>query len=183
MNRLKSTLTILAAAATVSAPRRSWPSKRPHQPARDGQRRPRRRTGDGRLRAALREVAQGRPARAKSGAAWCPSARSGARARTRRRCSSRRSRSTVGDTTIPAGAYTLFTAAQGRRHGQLIVSKQIGQWGETYDEKQDLARIDLKKETLDAPVDQFTMTHHEGRGGQRGLMMKSPGRTRGIPCR
>ena len=103
-------------------PRRRHPGRhhaapgpaRPHQPARDRQRRPRRRTGDHRLRAALREIAQGRPARAKSGAAWCPSTRSGARARTRRRSSSPRCRD-VGDKEIPAGAYTLFSTAQGRR--------------------------------------------------------------------
>ncbi|HMD55665.1 MAG TPA: DUF2911 domain-containing protein, partial [Phycisphaerae bacterium] len=35
-----------------------------------------------------------------------------------------------------------------------------GQWGVgpgSYDEKQDLARIDLKPEVLPAPVNQFTM--------------------------
>jgi hypothetical protein len=65
-----------------------------------------------------------------------------------------------GETTIPAGAYTLFTLPQEDGTAKLIVNKQVGQWGigrGSYDEKQDVARIDLKKEALDKPADQFTM--------------------------
>jgi hypothetical protein len=60
-------------------------------------------------------------------------------------------------TTIPAGAYTLFTLPADGDSAKLIVSKQLGQWGLQYDEKQDLARLDLKKGTLEKPVAQFTM--------------------------
>jgi len=63
----------------------------------------------------------------------------------------------LGKATIPAGAYTLFTLPAEDGSAKLIVNKQIGQWGLQYDEKQDLARIDLKKDALEAPVDQFTM--------------------------
>ena len=60
-------------------------------------------------------------------------------------------------TTIPAGAYTLFTLPADADSAKLIVNKQLGQWGLTYKEDQDLARIDLKKGTLEKPVTQFTM--------------------------
>jgi hypothetical protein len=66
----------------------------------------------------------------------------------------------MGGTTIPAGAYTLFTLPAEDGSAKLIINKQIGQWGVgpgSYDESQDLARVDLKKETLDKPVEQFTM--------------------------
>src|SRR5215475_425628 len=63
----------------------------------------------------------------------------------------------MGGTTIPAGAYTLFTLPAEDGSAKLIVNKQLGQWGLQYDESQDVARIDMKKETLDKPVDQFTM--------------------------
>ncbi len=66
-----------------------------------------------------------------------------------------------GDTTVPAGAYTIWTLPNEDGTAKLIVNKQIGQWGEgptAYDEKLDAARIDLKKEALDKSVDQFTMT-------------------------
>lgn len=60
-------------------------------------------------------------------------------------------------TVIPAGAYTLFTLPQADGSAKLIVNKQLGQWGLQYDEKQDLARIDLRPETLPQSVDQFTL--------------------------
>jgi len=64
----------------------------------------------------------------------------------------------LGDATIPAGAYTLFTLPLEDGSAKLIVNKQIGQWGiDPYDVTQELARIDLKKEALETSVDQFTM--------------------------
>jgi hypothetical protein len=66
----------------------------------------------------------------------------------------------IGETTIPEGAYTLWTLPNEDGTAKLIVNKQIGQWGVgrgSYDEKQDLLRADLKKEALDKPADQFTM--------------------------
>ncbi len=67
----------------------------------------------------------------------------------------------LGGTVIPAGAYTLWTLPAQDGSAKLIVNKQIGQWGVgrvSYDENQDLARIDLKPETLSAPVEQFTIS-------------------------
>ena len=63
----------------------------------------------------------------------------------------------MGGTTIPAGAYTLFTLPSEDGSAKLIINRQVGQWGTQYDEKQDLARVDLKKEALDPSADQFTM--------------------------
>jgi len=71
----------------------------------------------------------------------------------------------MGDATIPAGAYTLWTLPNEDGTAKLIINKQIGQWGQdykdmkkVYDEKNDQARVDLKKEPLDKPVDQFTIS-------------------------
>jgi hypothetical protein len=63
----------------------------------------------------------------------------------------------IGDTTIPAGAYSLFTLPAEDGSAKLIISKDLGAWGLQYNDKNDLARVDLKKAALDAPVDQFTM--------------------------
>ena len=65
-----------------------------------------------------------------------------------------------GDTTVPAGAYTLWTLPAEDGSAKLIINKQIGQWGVgpgSYDEKNDVARVDLKKDALDTPVDQLTI--------------------------
>jgi hypothetical protein len=72
---------------------------------------------------------------------------------------------TIGDTTVPAGAYTLFTLPAADGSMKLIINKQIGQWGigrGSYDEKQDLARVDMKKEMLDTPVEEFTIAVTQG---------------------
>ena len=70
-----------------------------------------------------------------------------------------------GSTTVPAGCYTLYTLPNEDGTAKLIINKAIGQWGTDYDESQDLARIDLKKSTLDKSVDQFTMTIDKGTDG------------------
>lgn len=79
----------------------------------------------------------------------------------------------IGDTAIPAGKYTLWTLPEAGG-AKLIVNKQTGQWGTHYEEKQDLARIDLKKEALDKdmPVDQFTMEIEKSAAGGGVLKMR-----------
>jgi Protein of unknown function (DUF2911) len=67
----------------------------------------------------------------------------------------------IGEATVPAGAYTLWTLPNEDGTAKLIINKRVGQWGigpGSYDEEQDLVRSDLKKEALEAPVDQFTMS-------------------------
>ena len=66
----------------------------------------------------------------------------------------------IGATTVPAGAYTLWTLPAEDGSAKLIINKQIGQWGAgpgIYDEKNDLARVDLKKDALEKTAEQFTM--------------------------
>ena len=62
-----------------------------------------------------------------------------------------------GDTAVPPGAYSLYMLPDETGASKLIINKQVGQWGTVYDEKQDLARIDLKKDAADKPADQLTL--------------------------
>ncbi len=95
------------------------------------------------------------------GKLWCLTARSGARARTRRPLLTTEQPIVLGGTTIPAGTYSLFTLPAANGTAKLIINKKTGQWGVPYKEDSEaaneLARIDLKKDTLDKTVDQFTM--------------------------
>ena len=50
---------------------------------------------------------------------------------------------TIGGAPVPAGSYTLYTIPT-ETGWKLIINKQTGQWGTDYDEKQDLARVDMK---------------------------------------
>jgi hypothetical protein len=68
-------------------------------------------------------------------------------------------------TEIPAGTYTLYTLPAADGSAKLIVNKQTGQWGTNYDQSKDLARIDLKKDALDKPIDQFTMAVEKSPSG------------------
>jgi hypothetical protein len=77
----------------------------------------------------------------------------------------------IGGTNVPAGSYSLYTLPDEKGGAKLIVTKQTGQWGTKYDEKQDLARIDMKKEPIDKPVDQFTMALEKNSGGGGTLKM------------
>lgn len=54
---------------------------------------------------------------------------------------------TIGDRFLPRGTYTLFA----RRAGggwQLVISRQIGQWGTEYDPTADAGRVPLRVRTL-----------------------------------
>src|SRR6476661_246070 len=67
-----------------------------------------------------------------------------------------------GDVAVPAGAYTLCMLPVENGPSKLIINKAIGQWGIPYTDalqKQELARVDLKKEPdLDKAVDQLTLS-------------------------
>jgi hypothetical protein len=71
----------------------------------------------------------------------------------------------IGGTNVPAGTYSIFTQPEENGSAKLIINKQTGQWGTKYDEKQDLFRIDMKKEAVDKPVDQFTMALEKNPAG------------------
>ncbi|WP_412069418.1 DUF2911 domain-containing protein [Rubrivirga sp. IMCC43871] len=61
---------------------------------------------------------------------------------------------------VPAGEYTLFSIPQADG-GALIVNRQTGQGGTTYDPAQDLGRVPLARSPLDATVEAFTIAVEE----------------------
>jgi hypothetical protein len=77
-----------------------------------------------------------------------------------------------GGTTLPAGTYSLFSQPEENGTAKLIINKQTGQWGTKYDEKQDFARVDMKKSAVDAPVDQFTITIDKNSSGGGVISLK-----------
>jgi hypothetical protein len=61
-----------------------------------------------------------------------------------------------GETLVPAGKYTLWTLPT-PTGTKLIINKQTGQWGTSYDPQQDLVRLDMAQTSLAQPVEQFTI--------------------------
>ena len=64
---------------------------------------------------------------------------------------------TLGGLRLPKGTYTLWTIP--RENGaELIVNKQVGQWGTEYHASSDLGRAPLAAESLTKPVEEFTIS-------------------------
>jgi len=63
---------------------------------------------------------------------------------------------TIGGASVPAGSYTIYTIPEEKRW-TLIINKQTGQWGTEYDQKDDLARVEMKLSKNAAPTEQFTI--------------------------
>jgi hypothetical protein len=63
----------------------------------------------------------------------------------------------IGGTTLPSGAYTLYIVPSESGTSKLAISKHIGKWGVPVDDKNDIVRVDLKKETLPETVEQLTI--------------------------
>ena len=72
---------------------------------------------------------------------------------------------TVGDKTIPAGAYTLYLIPSETATSQLVFSSALGGWGIPVDTKHDIAKVDVTKATLDTPLDQFAMAVSKNSAG------------------
>jgi hypothetical protein len=77
----------------------------------------------------------------------------------------------IGGTNVPAGSYSLYTLPDEKGGAKLIVNKQTGQWGTKYDEAQDLARIDMKKDAAEKAMDQFTIAIEKNPAGGGTLKM------------
>jgi hypothetical protein len=65
---------------------------------------------------------------------------------------------TLAGIAMPAGKYTLWTVPRQSGAADLIVNKQSGQWGTSYDASQDLATAPMRVDTLATPVEEFTIS-------------------------
>lgn len=73
----------------------------------------------------------------------------------------------IGDTLVPAGAYSLYFLLGDDDSGQLLINRQIGQWGiEPYQERSELGRVPMAREPLSPPVHQFTIELGKTPGGK-----------------
>jgi hypothetical protein len=68
---------------------------------------------------------------------------------------------TLAGLALPAGTYTLWTVPHVGRV-DLIVNKQTGQWGTEYSRAQDLGTAPMRSDSLDTPVEKFTIAIEPG---------------------
>ena len=77
----------------------------------------------------------------------------------------------IGGATVPAGKYTLWTLPT-PTGWKVIINKQTGQWGTVYNQDQDLARVDMKKEEIVVPVEQFTISLDQDSNSSADLILE-----------
>jgi hypothetical protein len=80
---------------------------------------------------------------------------------------------TLAGLALPAGTYTLWTIPH--VHGvDLVVNRQVGQWGTQYDPAHDLGRAPMTADSLASPVEAFTIAI-EARDARRGALVMAWG--------
>jgi hypothetical protein len=77
----------------------------------------------------------------------------------------------IGGAKVPAGTYTLYTLPS-EGTWKLIINKQTGQWGTEYHQEQDLARVDMKKQEITVPVEQFTISLDQNSNSSADLILE-----------
>jgi hypothetical protein len=64
----------------------------------------------------------------------------------------------IGGLSVPKGDYTLYAWVEQPDNWQLIVSKETGQWGLTYNPKMDVGRVRMAMSKPPAPIETYKMT-------------------------
>lgn len=64
----------------------------------------------------------------------------------------------IGNLSVPKGDYTLYVLVSDPNAWQLVINKQTGQWGLTYDQGQDLGRVKMKMTKPSSPVELLKYT-------------------------
>ena len=64
----------------------------------------------------------------------------------------------IGSLAVPKGDYTLFVLISDPNHWKLIVNKQTGQWGLSYNQGQDLGRVDMTMSKPPSKIETYKMT-------------------------
>lgn len=63
----------------------------------------------------------------------------------------------IGGLSVPKGDYTIYALVSDPDNWQLILSKETGQWGLTYNPKMDLGRVKMTMSKPPAPVEVYKM--------------------------
>src|SRR6202167_3269076 len=75
---------------------------------------------------------------------------------------------TIAGLAVPKGDYTLYVNVKDPDAWELVINKQTGQWGTSYDASQDLGRVKMEMRTPPAPIEvlKYTITSSGGNKGK-----------------
>lgn len=64
----------------------------------------------------------------------------------------------IGGLSVPKGDYTIFVLVSDPEHWQLIISKELGEWGLDYHQNKDLGRVKMNMSKPPARIETYKMT-------------------------
>ena len=73
---------------------------------------------------------------------------------------------------VPKGDYTLYVLVKDPEKWQLVVNKQTGQGGLTYDQAQDLGRVPMAMSKPPAPIETYKITLSDAGSGKGKLQLE-----------
>lgn len=87
----------------------------------------------------------------------------------------------IGGLKVPAGTYTLYVLVEDPNAWRLIVNRQSGQWGLSYDASRDLGRVAMKMSTPPAPIEMLRYVLTDEGGGRGQLRLEWERRVASVP--
>ena len=78
---------------------------------------------------------------------------------------------TIGSLNVPAGTYTLFVDISDPAHWVLVVSKDTGEWGLSYDNTKDLGRVPMTTSKPPSMVENLEWKFADNGGGKGTLTL------------
>ena len=87
----------------------------------------------------------------------------------------------IGGLNVPKGHYTLYVDITDPNNWQLIVNKQTGQWGLTYNKAQDLGRVKMTMGKPPAPIENLKYTIADAGGGKGRLELAWENHVASVP--
>jgi len=78
----------------------------------------------------------------------------------------------IGGLAVPAGTYSLYVQVKNPDAWELIVNRETGQWGRSYDSSRDLGRVAMTMSTPPEPVEMLTYMLTDNGDGTGGLGLK-----------
>jgi len=87
----------------------------------------------------------------------------------------------IGTLLVPKGDYTLFVDISDANNWTLIVSKDTGEWGLSYDSTKDLGRVPMKMSVPSSTVEDLTYSIMNSGGGKGTLTLTWENHSASVP--
>jgi hypothetical protein len=87
----------------------------------------------------------------------------------------------VGRLKVPKGDYSVYVLVEDPNAWELILNKQTGQWGLTYNQRQDLGRVKMTMSKPPAPIERLKYTLSDEGGNRAKLQLEWENHIASVP--